>query len=119
MKTIAVLLFCVLVGVGLLQFVSIEYRIAAIAALVVLSIIDTFADEPQKRRALEFAKNGILQTLRPPLSFVLWLGDLAGDVLPILRLAPLKGLSRAELKRHWVESWMTAPARYLRLRGGK
>lgn len=119
MKKIAVFLFCILACVGLLLFVSIEYRIAAIAVLVILAIIDAIADVPQKRRAVELARNSVLHILRPPLSFILWLGDVAGDVSPIPKFEPLKGLSRAELKQHWFESWMTAPARYFRSRGGK
>lgn len=55
----------------------------------------------------------------PPLSFVLWLCDVAGDVSPLPSLKPFKGLSRAELKQHWADSWMTAPARYFRLLIGK
>lgn len=114
MKKIAVLLICVFGCGGLLLFVSIEYRIAALAALVVLVI----ANDTQRRRALEFARNGIVQMIRPPLSLVLWLCDVASDVSPIPRLWPSKGFSRAELKQHWVDSWMTAPARYLRSRAG-
>lgn len=119
MKTIAVLLFCVLGGVGLLMFVSTEYRLAVIAALVVLAIIDAFADQPQKRRLVQFARKIPERIVLPPLSFALWLFECAGDVSPVPKLAVLKGRSRAELKQGWVDSWMTAPARYFRSLGGK
>jgi len=120
MSKIAIIFICVLVAVGLMLVVPLEYRFATIAVLVVLAIFDAFADKQKKHRTLEFVKNGVLQILRPPLSFVLWLCDVTGDVTPLPSLKPFKGLSRAELKRRWVNSWLTAPARYLRSRiGGK
>lgn len=119
MSKIAIIFICVLIAVGLMLAVPVEYRLATIAVLVALAIFDAFADKQQKRRTLEFIKNGVLQILRPPLSFVLWLCDVAGDVSPLPSLKPFKGLSRAELKQHWADSWMTAPARYFRLLIGK
>jgi len=120
MTKIAIIFVCTIGGIGLLMTASVEYQIATIAILVVLAIFDAFADEQQKRRALALARNSVSQILRPPLSLVLWLCDVACDVSPIPSLKPFKGLSRAELKQHWVDSWMTAPARYFRsLIGGK
>jgi hypothetical protein len=93
--------------------VGIEYRAAVIAILVALAIFDACADE-QQRRALEFGKSGVLQILRPPMSLVLWLCDVASDFSPIPAIRPFGGLSRDELKQHWADSWLTAPMRYLR-----
>lgn len=116
MSKISIIFICVLIAVGLMLSVSIEYRVAVIAILVVLAIFDAFANEQQKRRTLELAKNSVPKILRPPLSFVLWLCDVARDVSPIPRIKPLDELSRAELKKRWTDSWMTAPARYFRSR---
>jgi TctA family transporter len=116
----AIFFICTIGGIGLLMTASVEYQIATIAILVVLAIFDAFANEQQKRRTLELAKNSVPQILRPPLSFVLWLCNVARDVSPIQTIKPLDELSRAELKKRWADSWMTAPARYFRSRiGGK
>lgn len=121
MIKIAIIFICVLIAVGLMLAVPVEYRFATIAVLVAMAILDAIADDSQKRRILQFAKNSIAQILRPPLSFILWLGDVAGDFSPLPSLKPFRReLSRDELKQHWADSWMTAPARYFRSRiGGK
>lgn len=114
-KKAAIAIVCFSVGAVMFYLSSAEYRIAIIAGVVLLLMIEHdnlifFARIGQQLLELFFVR-----VILPPMALLLW----ALDYLKIV--TPLEGArSRAELKQCWIDSWMTAPARYFRsLIGGK
>lgn len=111
---IVIALICFAAAGVLFYLVPWEYRIAIIACVILLLMIEHdnlifFARIGQQLLELFFVR-----VILPPMALLLW----ALDYFPFAKMVtPIKGArSRAELKQCWVDSWLTAPARFIRSR---
>ena len=109
-NNLAIALVCFVVGGVLFYLVPPEYQIAIIVGVVLLIITRTKLSTLQF--ALRLLEALLAKVALPPAALLLWLFD----SLPLPKIiTPLPGArSRAELKKCWSDSWLTAPARYFR-----
>jgi len=113
---LAIVLVCFAGGCIAFWLSSFEYRIAIIAGLAVVSIIELRVPPERKNFLVQIGKQIIelflVKVVLPPAALLLWLFD----SLPLPKIiTPMPGArSRAELKKCWSDSWLTAPARYFR-----